>query len=82
MADDKRPEESEGIEIPDIEQVKIVNLGSDMRDAIMMNFLDFTNFDGYVKEVDDIEDLKSNTLLLYNNFLWAEALFEKLLREE
>jgi hypothetical protein len=82
MADENRPEESEGIEITDIEQAKIVNMGSDMIHAINMNFIEVEGFGDYAKKVNDIEELRSSAISVYNRLLWAEALFEKLLREE
>ena len=82
MADENRPEESEGIEITDIEQAKIVNMGSDMIHAINMNFIEVEGFGDYAKKVNDIEELRSSAISVYNRLLWAEALFDELLREE
>ena len=92
MADENRPEESEGIEITDIDyvddkglypniQAKIVNMGSDMIHAINMNFIEVEGFGDYAKKVNDIEELRSSAISVYNRLLWAEALFDELLRE-
>ena len=82
MADEKKPEESEGKNIPDKEQPKIINLDESTRHAIDMNFIEVEGFDDYAKKEDNIEDLRSSAILVYKRLLWAEALFEKLLREE
>ncbi len=86
MADEKRPEESEGIQIPDIEQAAVAKLDGMDWHIIEQMFVDYTGqrvnttdyFQSYIKNETDVEELRKITIGLYNRFCAAEHVFEKL----
>ena len=80
MADNKRPEESEGTNVPNIEQAAIVKLNGMDWHIIEHIFVDYVgqNFGEYAKTETDIEELRRNAIGLYGRFLSAEYVFEEL----
>lgn len=86
MADNKRPEESEGIEIPDIEQADVITLDSRHWHIIEQMFVDYTGqrmnttdyFQSYIENETDVEELRKSTIGLYSRFCAAEHVFEEL----
>ena len=80
MAEEKRPEESEGIEIPDIEQAAVVKLNGMDWHIIEHIFVDYVgqNFGEYAETETDIEELRRSAIGLYGRFLSAEYVFEEL----
>jgi len=80
MADEKKPEESEGIQIPDIEQAAVVKLNGMDWHIIEHIFVDYVgqNFGEYAKTETDIEELRSSAIGLYNRFCAAEHVFQEL----
>ena len=80
MAEEKRPEKSEGIEIPDIEQAAVVKLNGMDWHIIEHIFVDYVgqNFGEYAKTETDIEELRRSAIGLYNRFCAAEHVFQEL----
>jgi len=80
MADNKRPEESEGIEIPDIDETEVITLDARDWHIIEHIFVDYIgqNFSNYVETETDIEELRSSAIGLYNRFCAAESVFQDL----
>jgi len=80
MADNKRPEESEGTNVPNIEQAAIVKLNDMDWHIIEHIFVDYVgqNFGEYAETETDIEELRRSAIGLYGRFLSAEYVFEEL----
>jgi|11_taG_2_1085331.scaffolds.fasta_scaffold157634_1 hypothetical protein len=79
MAKEPITEKSEGV-TPNLERATLVKLDGMDWMVIETIFTDFTaqEFENYVEEVDDIEDLKSSALELYSRLLNAEYMFNEL----
>ena len=43
-----------------------------------MNFIEVEGFDDYAKKEDNIEDLRSSAIVVYNRLLWLQDLFHEL----
>ena len=80
MAKEPITEKSEGIQIPDIEQAAVVKLDGMDWHIIEHIFVDYTgqNFGEYAKTENDIEELRSSAIGLYDRFVAAESVFEGL----
>ena len=84
MADNKRPEESEGVQIPDIEQAAVVKLDGMDWHIIEHIFVDFMeqSFDEYAITETDIEKLRSSAIGLYERFSSAWSVFNQLVQAD
>jgi hypothetical protein len=80
MAKEPITEESEGTNVPNIEQAAVVKLDGMDWHIIEHIFVDYTgqNFGEYAKTEHDIEELRSSAIGLYDRFLSAEYVFEEL----
>jgi hypothetical protein len=74
--------ENEGVNIADKVQRRIINLDGFTEHAIEMNFIEVEGFDDYAKKEDNIEDLRSSAIVVYNRLLWLQDLFHELFEEE
>ena len=80
MADNKRPEKSEGVEIPNIDETEVITLDARHWHIIENIFVDYTgqNFGNYAETETDIEKLRSSAIGLYDRFCAAESVFQDL----
>ena len=79
MADENRPEESEGV-TPNLERATLVKLDDMDWHVIEHIFVDYIeqSFDEYAETENDIEELRSNAIGIYGRLCEAWSMFNEL----